>query len=97
MIVNNFEQVNSSSVFTKKIGNQQKVNDASINTDPATTASTLDVKPPPSTGRNRLDFLYKVFCLEKYLCLFILLVSCVRIFRELVKCSCKSGIEAKGK
>ena len=55
------------------------MNDASVNTDPATTASTLDVKPPPSTGKNLLDFLYEVSCLEKYLYLFILPVPCVRI------------------
>ncbi|XP_052494414.1 tax1-binding protein 1 [Budorcas taxicolor] len=53
------QSVNSSSVFTKKIGNQQKVNDASINTDPATTASTLDVKPPPSTAETDFDNLTK--------------------------------------
>uniref|UniRef100_A0A8C7B060 Tax1 binding protein 1 n=1 Tax=Neovison vison TaxID=452646 RepID=A0A8C7B060_NEOVI len=42
------QSANSNSVLTKKIGSQQKVNDASINTDPATTASPIDVKPPPS-------------------------------------------------
>ncbi|XP_049749282.1 tax1-binding protein 1 isoform X2 [Elephas maximus indicus] len=33
---------NNNSVLTKKIGSQQKVNDASINTDPATTASAAE-------------------------------------------------------
>uniref|UniRef100_A0A8D1U5H4 UBZ1-type domain-containing protein n=1 Tax=Sus scrofa TaxID=9823 RepID=A0A8D1U5H4_PIG len=42
------QSANNNSVFTKKVGSQQKVIDASINTDPATAASTLDVKPPPS-------------------------------------------------
>ncbi|XP_032728487.1 tax1-binding protein 1 isoform X7 [Lontra canadensis] len=42
------QSANSNSVLTKKIGSQQKVNDASINTDPATTASPIDVKPPLS-------------------------------------------------
>uniref|UniRef100_A0A8C0DAN4 Tax1 binding protein 1 n=1 Tax=Balaenoptera musculus TaxID=9771 RepID=A0A8C0DAN4_BALMU len=53
------QSANNNSVFTKKIGSQQKVNDASINTDPATTASTLDVKPPPSTAEVDFDNLTK--------------------------------------
>uniref|UniRef100_A0A8C6AZL5 Tax1 binding protein 1 n=1 Tax=Monodon monoceros TaxID=40151 RepID=A0A8C6AZL5_MONMO len=53
------QSANNNSVFTKKIGSQQKVNDASINTDPATTASTLDVKPPPSTAEIDFDNLTK--------------------------------------
>ncbi|KAM5303877.1 tax1-binding protein 1 isoform 2-T2 [Glossophaga mutica] len=40
------QSANNSNVFTKKLGNQQKVNDASINTDPA-TASPAGVKPLP--------------------------------------------------
>ncbi|XP_032499815.1 tax1-binding protein 1 isoform X3 [Phocoena sinus] len=53
------QSANNNSVFTKKIGSQQKVNDASINTDPATTASALDVKPPPSTAEIDFDNLTK--------------------------------------
>ncbi|XP_024418637.2 tax1-binding protein 1 isoform X2 [Desmodus rotundus] len=41
------DQSANNNIFTKKIGNQQKVNDASINTDPATTASPSGVKPLP--------------------------------------------------
>ncbi|XP_053464420.1 tax1-binding protein 1 isoform X2 [Nycticebus coucang] len=39
------QSTNNNGVFTKKIGNQQKVNDASVNTDPATSASVTDRKP----------------------------------------------------
>ncbi|XP_030883719.1 tax1-binding protein 1 isoform X2 [Leptonychotes weddellii] len=53
------QSANSNSVLTKKIGNQQKVNDASINTDPATTASTIDVKPPPSAAETDSDMVTK--------------------------------------
>jgi hypothetical protein len=42
-------------MFTKKIGNQQKVSDASINTDPGTSASAIDVKQSlQSAGKNLL-------------------------------------------
>ncbi|XP_046953052.1 tax1-binding protein 1 isoform X2 [Lynx rufus] len=50
------QSANSTSVL-KKIGNQQKVNDASINTDPATTASNVDVKP--STAETDSDIVTK--------------------------------------
>ncbi|XP_048195576.1 tax1-binding protein 1 isoform X1 [Perognathus longimembris pacificus] len=40
------DQSVNNTVFIKKIGNQQKVNDASINTDPATSTSATDVKQP---------------------------------------------------
>ncbi|XP_039085776.1 tax1-binding protein 1 isoform X1 [Hyaena hyaena] len=54
------QSANSTSVLTRKIGNPQKVNDASINTDPATTASTIDVKPlPPSAGETNSDIVTK--------------------------------------
>nr|XP_025728855.1 tax1-binding protein 1 isoform X2 [Callorhinus ursinus] len=53
------QSANSNSVLTKKIGDQQKVNDASINTDPATTASTIDVKPPPSAAETDSDMVTK--------------------------------------
>nr|KAF6302386.1 Tax1 binding protein 1 [Pipistrellus kuhlii] len=42
-----------------KIGSQQKVNDASINTDPATTTSTLGVKPLPSAAETDFDIVTK--------------------------------------
>uniref|UniRef100_A0A8C3WG54 Tax1 binding protein 1 n=1 Tax=Catagonus wagneri TaxID=51154 RepID=A0A8C3WG54_9CETA len=53
------QSANNNSVFTKKVGIQQKVIDASINTDPATAASTLDVKPPPSAAETDFDSLTK--------------------------------------
>ncbi|XP_008564755.1 PREDICTED: tax1-binding protein 1 [Galeopterus variegatus] len=53
------QSANNNSVFTKKIGNQQKVNDASINTDPATSASTIDVKPPSSAAETDFDMVTK--------------------------------------
>uniref|UniRef100_A0A8C0MCP0 Tax1 binding protein 1 n=2 Tax=Canis lupus familiaris TaxID=9615 RepID=A0A8C0MCP0_CANLF len=52
------QSANSNSVL-KKIGNQQKVNDASINTDPATIASTIDVKPAPSAAETDSDIVTK--------------------------------------
>ncbi|XP_069318497.1 tax1-binding protein 1 isoform X2 [Eulemur rufifrons] len=53
------DQSANNSVFTKKIANQQKVNDASINTDPATSASAMDVKPSPSTAETEFDVVTK--------------------------------------
>ncbi|XP_032728442.1 tax1-binding protein 1 isoform X2 [Lontra canadensis] len=53
------QSANSNSVLTKKIGSQQKVNDASINTDPATTASPIDVKPPLSAAETDSDMVTK--------------------------------------
>lgn len=50
---------NNNNVFTKKIGSQQKVNDASINTDPATTTSTVGVKPLPSAAETDFDIVTK--------------------------------------
>lgn len=44
---------------TKKIGNQQKVNDVSINTDPATSASTVDVKIPSYAVDTDFDMVTK--------------------------------------
>lgn len=41
------------------MGNQQKVNDASVNTDPATSASTVDVKPSPSAAETDFDIVTK--------------------------------------
>ncbi|KAB1275891.1 Tax1-binding protein 1-like protein [Camelus dromedarius] len=53
------QSANNNSVLTKKIGSQQKVNDASINTDPATAASTVDVKPSASAAETDFDNLTK--------------------------------------
>lgn len=50
------QSANNNNVFTKKIGSQQKVNDASINTDPATTTSTIGIKPLPSAVIAETDF-----------------------------------------
>uniref|UniRef100_A0A2I2ZGQ1 Tax1 binding protein 1 n=1 Tax=Gorilla gorilla gorilla TaxID=9595 RepID=A0A2I2ZGQ1_GORGO len=53
------QSANNNNVFTKKTGNQQKVNDASVNTDPATSASTVDVKPSPSAAEADFDIVTK--------------------------------------
>ncbi|KAK1334811.1 hypothetical protein QTO34_004379 [Cnephaeus nilssonii] len=53
------QSANNNNVFTKKIGSQQKVNDASINTDPATTTSTIGVKPLPSAAETDFDIVTK--------------------------------------
>uniref|UniRef100_A0A8I5NM26 Tax1 binding protein 1 n=1 Tax=Papio anubis TaxID=9555 RepID=A0A8I5NM26_PAPAN len=53
------QSANNNNVFTKKMGNQQKVNDASVNTDPATSASTVDVKPSPSAAETDFDIVTK--------------------------------------
>nr|XP_020145479.1 tax1-binding protein 1 isoform X3 [Microcebus murinus] len=54
------QSANNSSIFTKKIVHQQKVNDASINTDPATSASAMDVKlSPSSTAETQFDVITK--------------------------------------
>ncbi|XP_040820533.1 tax1-binding protein 1 isoform X8 [Ochotona curzoniae] len=39
------QSANNNNSFTKKMGNQQKVNDASINTETASAAATADVNP----------------------------------------------------
>lgn len=44
-----------SSVFLKRMGIQQKMNDASINTDPAASASAVDVKPAASCSEADFD------------------------------------------
>ncbi|XP_036183649.1 tax1-binding protein 1 isoform X5 [Myotis myotis] len=49
----------NNNVFTKKIGSQQKVNEASINTDPATTTSTIGVKPLSSAAETDFDIVTK--------------------------------------
>lgn len=53
------QAANNNNVLTKKIGNQQKVNDASINTDPATTASATGGKLPPSAAETDFDIVTK--------------------------------------
>ncbi|XP_005863020.1 PREDICTED: tax1-binding protein 1 isoform X1 [Myotis brandtii] len=53
------QSANNNNVFTKKIGSQQKVNEASINTDPATTTSTIGVKPLPSAAETDFDIVTK--------------------------------------
>ncbi|XP_070280588.1 tax1-binding protein 1 isoform X2 [Myotis yumanensis] len=53
------QSANNNNVFTKKIGSQQKVNEASVNTDPATTTSTIGVKPLPSAAETDFDIVTK--------------------------------------
>ncbi|XP_053464419.1 tax1-binding protein 1 isoform X1 [Nycticebus coucang] len=53
------QSTNNNGVFTKKIGNQQKVNDASVNTDPATSASVTDRKPSLSAAEAEFDVVTK--------------------------------------
>ncbi|XP_035866353.1 tax1-binding protein 1 isoform X5 [Phyllostomus discolor] len=53
------QSANSNNVFTKKMGNQQKVNDASMNTDPATAASPAGVKPLPPAAESDFDIVTK--------------------------------------
>ncbi|KAG3278060.1 Tax1 binding protein 1 [Ictidomys tridecemlineatus] len=61
------DQSANNNVFTKKVGNQQKVNDASINTDPATSVSAVDVKLPlSSAGKNLLDLFDEKTKCSKY-------------------------------
>lgn len=53
------QSANNNNVFTKKIGIQQKMNEASINTDPATTTSTIGVKPLSSAAETDFDIVTK--------------------------------------
>ncbi|XP_036753375.2 tax1-binding protein 1 isoform X2 [Manis pentadactyla] len=53
------QSASNNSVFTKKIGNQQKVNDTAVNTDPATTISAVDVKVPPFAAETDFDIVTK--------------------------------------
>ncbi|XP_032142570.1 tax1-binding protein 1 isoform X6 [Sapajus apella] len=53
------QSANNNNVFTKKIVSQQKVNDASVNTDPATSASTVDVKPSSPSAETDFDIITK--------------------------------------
>lgn len=57
------QSANTHNVFTKRIGNQQKVNDASINTEPAVCASAMETKAPVSSAEADFDMLTKdQFC-----------------------------------
>ncbi|KAG8514712.1 Tax1-binding protein 1 [Galemys pyrenaicus] len=53
------QPADNNSVCTKKIENHHKVNDASVNIDPATTASAIDVKPQPSAAEADFDMVTK--------------------------------------
>ncbi|KAM8771306.1 tax1-binding protein 1 isoform 2-T2 [Rhynchonycteris naso] len=54
------QSANTNNVFAKKIGTQQKVNDTSINTDPASaSASAVGGKPLPSAAETDFDILTK--------------------------------------
>ncbi|XP_075414352.1 tax1-binding protein 1 isoform X2 [Tenrec ecaudatus] len=53
------DQSANNGVFTKKVGNQQKVNDVSINTDLTTAASTVDVKPLLSAAETDFEMIAK--------------------------------------
>lgn len=57
--INRLSDQSANNVFTKKTGNQQKVNDASINTDPAAAASATGVKLPPSAAEKDFDIVTK--------------------------------------
>ncbi|KAM7121549.1 tax1-binding protein 1 isoform 1-T1 [Molossus nigricans] len=53
------QSASNNNVLTKKIGNHQKVNDVSINTEPATTASTIGIKPQSSAAETDFDIVTK--------------------------------------
>ncbi|XP_023565643.1 tax1-binding protein 1 isoform X2 [Octodon degus] len=54
------QSASNNSVFTKKFGNQQKVNDASINTDSSASACGIETKPPiPSAAETGIEMLTK--------------------------------------
>ncbi|XP_005360880.1 tax1-binding protein 1 [Microtus ochrogaster] len=53
------QSASTNSVSTKRIGNQQRVNDASVTTDLATSASAVDVKPAVSSAETDFDMLTK--------------------------------------
>ncbi|XP_054419866.1 tax1-binding protein 1 [Pteronotus mesoamericanus] len=53
------QSANNSTVFTKKIGNQHKVNDASVNTDPAAAASAAGIQPLPPAAETDFDIVTK--------------------------------------
>ncbi|XP_051007455.1 tax1-binding protein 1 [Acomys russatus] len=49
------QSASTNSVFTKRIGNQQKVNDASMNTDLVASPSAVDIKPAVSSAETDFD------------------------------------------
>ncbi|XP_006832246.1 PREDICTED: tax1-binding protein 1 isoform X2 [Chrysochloris asiatica] len=53
------QSTSNNSIFTKKIGSQQRVNDASINTDPATPISPVVARPTPSAAETDFDIVTK--------------------------------------
>ncbi|XP_041496050.1 tax1-binding protein 1 isoform X1 [Microtus oregoni] len=53
------QSASTNSVSTKRIGNQQRVNDASVTTDLAASASAVDVKPAVSSAETDFDMLTK--------------------------------------
>ncbi|XP_040820535.1 tax1-binding protein 1 isoform X10 [Ochotona curzoniae] len=53
------QSANNNNSFTKKMGNQQKVNDASINTETASAAATADVNPALAAAEADFDVLTK--------------------------------------
>ncbi|XP_038174403.1 tax1-binding protein 1 isoform X2 [Arvicola amphibius] len=53
------QSASTNSGFTKRIGNQQRVNDASVTTDLAASASAVDVKPAVSSAETDFDMLTK--------------------------------------
>lgn len=59
--VNKFteQSANNNSVCTKKVGNQQKVNDASVNIESSASASAIDIKPPIPSAETNFDVLTK--------------------------------------
>ncbi|XP_006896182.1 PREDICTED: tax1-binding protein 1 isoform X3 [Elephantulus edwardii] len=53
------QSANNNSTITKKTGSQQRVNDASISTDPAIATSAIEVKPPSYAVENDFDIITK--------------------------------------
>lgn len=53
------QSASTNSVYTKRIGTQQRVNDASVTTDLAASASANDVKPAVSSAETDFDMLTK--------------------------------------
>nr|XP_044991927.1 tax1-binding protein 1 isoform X2 [Jaculus jaculus] len=53
------DQAANNNVLTKKTGNPQKVNDVSINTDPSSSASAIDIKSPQTSAEVDFDMLTK--------------------------------------
>ncbi|KAL1768193.1 tax1-binding protein 1 isoform X1 [Sigmodon hispidus] len=56
------QSVSTNSVYTKRVGNQQKVNDVSINTEPAASASAVDIRPAASSAEADFDLTKEYVC-----------------------------------